>query len=187
METEKRKNAVTDKKLRSKLIIRFACTVTICVILILSFISFGWFTMNRETEVNSLKMSAEDDGFEIATTGEYGIYDKYISNVSDGVNEENVKDESSDPITLVATNGGEIKWKLTADSNIENESGTASKGIQPGSSGKLTFYVITKRSGDFNITFSLDTVLYNVKTDTQTTSETIEVITDDKKRQLQIL
>ena len=66
METEKRKNAVTDKKLRSKLIIRFACTVTICVILILSFISFGWFTMNRETEVNSLKMSAQDDGFEIA-------------------------------------------------------------------------------------------------------------------------
>lgn len=160
LETEKKKNTVSDKKLKSKFIIRFFCTFITLIILILSFISLGWFTMNKETEVNSLKMSAEDDGFEIATKGEAGIYDDLLSNVSDGVNTENVKDESSNPITLVSTNGGEIKWKLTADSNIENNSETTSTGIQPGSKGTLTFYVIAKKSGTLNLNFSLSTILY---------------------------
>ncbi|MGN0538108.1 MAG: hypothetical protein ACI4M3_09050, partial [Acutalibacteraceae bacterium] len=176
MKAEKKKNTVSDKKIKLKLIARFFCTLITLIILILSFISFGWFTEGGPSNINLMTLSAEDDGFEIATVGEEGIYDSYISGVSKG-SEIQVVDENSDHITLISSNGGEIKWKLSDDSNIgnysENNTKDTSKGIQPGSSGKITFYVIAKRNGILNVSFSLSTILYK-----ENTATTIEEITD---------
>lgn len=169
MKAEKNtKNNISDKKIKLKIIIRFFCTVITLIILILSFISFGWFTMSEYTNINSMNLSAEDDGFEIATKGDSGIYDSYISDVSDGIS-ETFKDEDSNDITLISANGGEIKWRVDSDSHIENYAENnptdTSKGVQPGSSGKLTFYVTAKKSGTLNVSFSLNTVLYKENED----------------------
>ncbi|MGN0115423.1 MAG: hypothetical protein ACI396_08845 [Acutalibacteraceae bacterium] len=144
---------------KTKLIVRIICVCITLLLLLISFITLGWFTNNTYTEVNSSDLAAGGGLYELAAAGENGKYDSYL-NAADGV-QISVKDENDNDLTLISTNGGAIKWMMNADDNMENNAETLSNGIQPGSHGKLRFYVVAKQDGTLNITFSLNTVLYN--------------------------
>lgn len=149
-----------DKKKKRKLAVHIFCAAVTLIVLIISIITFGWFTQNNSAAMNSTDLSAASGGFELAAVGENGIYDKYL-NAADGKSISGIIDENSSPISPVATEGGnEIKWMMSDTSNINNNSGSEYKDIEPGSSGILSFYVIPKNDQDLNVKFTLDAVLY---------------------------
>lgn len=170
------------KNLKRRLALRIVCAAATLLILIFSIITLGWFTNSAEDDVNSVSMAAASDGFELAAAGSDGRYDAYID-ADNGTKLENVLTEDSTPIDLVAASGGDvIKWMMNDESNMENRNNGLSAGISPGSHGMLSFYVIPKQSGSLDITFSLETVLYDSNIEELTGGNTNQshIITDSK-------
>ncbi len=152
MEKEKQKTS------RQKLVICLICAAATLILLIFSFVSFGWFTNNRSVDGNMNTLATTNGKFDLAAVGTAGKYDSYIAAPNgDNASVENITEN------LIATSDGkpEIKWVMSDQSNVGNDS--TNEGIQPGSHGKLTFYVISRQNTDLNLIFSLDTVLYSSK------------------------
>lgn len=135
------------------------CTAGALILLLVSAASLGWFTSNKTVEGNSMGLTASDNIFELGAMDRTGYFDSYLS-VNEGYAPTGIKDEAGNPLTLKATGEGkpEIKWQISETDNFGN---LTNEGIQPGSSGRLTFYVIAKKDGDLKLTFNLDTVLYD--------------------------
>ncbi|MGN0655241.1 MAG: hypothetical protein ACI4KR_00465 [Ruminiclostridium sp.] len=148
-----------EHKSGNKLVISMLCTAGALILLLVSAVSLGWFTNNKTVEGNSMGLTASDNVFELGAMDRAGYFDSYLS-VNEGYTTSDIKDEDRNSITLTATGEGkpEIKWRMSENGNFGN---LTDEGIQPGSSGKLTFYVIAKNDGDLKLTFNLDTVLYN--------------------------
>lgn len=144
-----------------KIIIYTVCAAVILIALLISFISFGWFTNSKTTGNGINGMNATGCKFELATAGDGGKYDNYII-ASDGqAPEGEINGLPTDKnVTVTGSGGTEIKWLMNSESNFGNNAGESADGIQPGSFGKLTFYVVAKQSTDLDLTISLDTVLY---------------------------
>lgn len=143
----------------NRLIISMLCTAGALILLLISAASLGWFTNNKTVEGSSMGLTASDNVFELGASDRAGYFDPYL-NVSEGYTPSDLKDINGNSITLTATGEGkpEIKWQISSTDNFGN---LTNEGIQPGSSGKLSFYVIAKRDGDLKLTFNLDTVLYD--------------------------
>lgn len=135
------------------------CTAGALILLLVSAVSLGWFTNNKTVEGSSMGLTASDNVFELGAMDRSGYFDSYL-NVSEGYEPSDIMDEAGNSLTLKATGEGrpEIIWQISETGNFGN---LTSEGIQPGSSGRLTFYVIAKKDGDLKLTFSLDTVLYD--------------------------
>lgn len=151
-----------------KPVVFILCTAGVLILLIIGFFSFGWFINNKTTSGDMAALRSTDTDFELGAVDSSGVFDEYLT-AEDGTQLSDVKTENFfeslfDKISPAATGGGknEIKWLMSSKSNFNNYSGeNAEHGIQPGSSGKLSFYVIAKRDTALDITFSLDTILYN--------------------------
>ena len=141
-----------------KLVVYLLGTAGALVLLALSFTTFGWFTNSPTVSGSMNGVTAVDGVFELAAVGSSGKYDSYF-NADDGINLSDIAEDGAGVIDPTATGSGktEIKWMMSGDSNFGNITGD---GIQPGSSGKLSFYVIAKENTDLDLTFSLDTILY---------------------------
>lgn len=138
---------------RGKIALYMLCAAGALILLIISISSFGWFVTNKTSQSNMTGFRAVDLKFELASKNTVGLYDAYLSS-SDGT-VINAANETG--LTATGAGGSEIRWSMSSDSNFGNLGGD---GIQPGSCGKLTFYVISKQDTDLKLTFSLDTVLY---------------------------
>lgn len=138
---------------RGKIALYMLCAAGALILLIISISSFGWFVTNKTSQGNMTGFRATDLKFELASKNTVGLYDEYLSS-SDGT-VINAANETG--LTATGAGGSEIRWRMSSDSNFGNLGGD---GIQPGSCGKLTFYVIPKQDTDLKLTFSLDTVLY---------------------------
>lgn len=150
-------NKISYKLKKSNLIIRIICAGATFLLLLISFITFGWFMNSNFSETTSVELSSNNEMYELASKGTTGKYDSYLNAINGTeIKVKNIKDEE---LTLISTNGQEIKWMMNSESNIGNDS--FSNGIKPDSFGKLTFYVIAKKSGTLNISFSLETILYD--------------------------
>ena len=153
-----------NKFLQGKIIIYTLCAAGVLILLMICIFSFGWFTNSKSSRGNVNGLRAVDSDFELGAVDSSGKYDEYLT-AEDGRKLIGVNTESLlKTIDPVSTGNGrdEIKWVMSSDSNFNNYSGEDSPdGIQPGSSGRLSFYVIAKRDTDLNITFSLDTILYD--------------------------
>ena len=142
----------------------------VILLLAIGFFSYGWFVSNKIASGDRTALRATEPDFELGAVDSSGVFDEYLAE-EDGTVISDVKTESFlenlfDKISPSATGGGknEIKWLMSSQSNFNNYSGeNAEQGIQPGSSGKLSFYVIAKRDTALDITFSLDTILYNTE------------------------
>lgn len=146
------------------------CTTGVLLLLLIGFFSFGWFMNSKTTSGDKAALKATDTDFELGAVDSSGVFDEYLTaedgTVLSDVRTENFLESLFDRITPSATGGGknEIKWQMSSKSNFNNYSGeNAEQGIQPGSSGKLSFYVIAKRDTALNITFSLDKIIYNTE------------------------
>ena len=140
------------------------CAAAVLIMLMVGFFSFGWFMNNKTTSGDLSLLRSSDTDFELGAFDSSGAFDEYLT-AEDGNLLTGIPTENTLPIISPMSTGGgknEIKWLVNSDSHINNFSGeNAELGIQPGSSGKLSFYVISKRDTALDITFSLDTILYD--------------------------
>lgn len=139
------------------------CTAGVLILLMIIFFSYGWFINNKRVSGDKTTMKASESDFELGSLDSSGAFDTYLA-AEDGTLLDGIKTGSLlDIISPVSTGGGknEIKWLMSSTSNFNNYSDeNTPQGIQPGSSGKLSFYVIAKRDTALDITFTLDTILY---------------------------
>ena len=149
-----------EQKSGNKLVISMLCTAGALILLLVSAASLGWFTSNKTVEGNSMGLTASDNVFELGAMDRAGYFDSYLS-VNEGYTPSDIMDEEGNTLTLLKATGEgkpEIKWQISETDNFGN---LTNEGIQPGSSGKLSFYVISKIDGDLKLTFNIDTVLYD--------------------------
>ena len=129
------------------------------ILLLFSSVSLGWFSSNKTVENKSMGLTATENPFELGAESRAGSFDGYLS-AADGDSLIGVPLYGGGSINLTATGEGkpEVKWLIGDNSHFGNNT---DKGIEPGSSGRLTFYVIPKQNGSLNLRFSLDTILYD--------------------------
>lgn len=121
---------------------------------VLAFACYAWFTNNTRVTGTGVSISVEGSRFELASVGDTAPTDPSIPTewyIAGGDNWS--FGNKSGLITTVSHQT--VLWRVDSDSNLGNLS---DKGIQPGSSGKLKFYVIPKLSGELKLTFRLELV-----------------------------
>lgn len=120
----------------------------------------AWFVNNSRVQAGSATVSAAvDRKFELAAVGTTGIYDDILKSILGGIVQDGdswsfTEDNKNKTGTKTSNGKGDIVWVMSSDQNLKNntENGT----IEPGSSGKLEFYVLPKdTSAKHDFTFTL--------------------------------
>lgn len=145
-------------------------------------ICMAWFVSNSRVNGTLVTVSAKYSGIEIGSVGRAGVHDDddFLKKIKEGItsyfptiNEEH--DTSS---------GGSINWMLNESSNMRNykdgqsfkETGEEYRkdyAMEPGTKGKLDFFIKTYEDGDFSLDFSLDISPFHVESDDNTTQTTV--------------
>lgn len=144
-------------------------------------ICMAWFVSNSRVNGTLVTVSAKYSGIEIGSKGRAGVHDDFLQTIKEGItsfyfptiNEEH--DTSS---------GGSINWMLNRDSNMRNYKDgqsfneTEAKyrkdyAIEPGTKGKLDFFIKTYEDGDFSLDFSFEISPFHVESDDNTTPTTV--------------
>lgn len=128
-------------------IIMFAALVAIIIACI------AWFVSNNKVTISATKVQSAGSEFELAAAAKpnsetsAGVYDKLLD-VREGA-ETNIENQN-----FLATDGSHtsITWAITDDSNMNNNT---KGGIEPGASGKMTFYIISHKEGPLSVTLDL--------------------------------
>lgn len=153
-----------------RIIVRSIGLTVVLVILLLSIQSMGWFTSNTENDVNTFDMEAVCVPFELGTADSKTSYDFTTTNLdyikaNDG-EKKTIADENGSSVNLsITADDTEIKWLINENSNISNIGNEESDGLQPGSRGIISFYLIPKKDGALNVNFNLDLALYDSNED----------------------
>lgn len=154
-----------EKKKRKLLIIKIIPVAVLAFILIA--VSLAWFTIDKALDLDSFGMKSVDSPFELKTVGSA---DTFQVDILDSNDYSKVSDDSN----ITSDENNRIYWLLDDESGMK-------KGINPGSHGKLTFYVVPKQSGEMEIKFKLgitgyvekksgDSISYEKVTDENVTS-----------------
>ena len=153
--------------------------------IMLIFATRSWFTMSRSVEGTDASMTAADLPFDIKTVGYYGYYDDYLPTEYTKLNKTtNAPGATSG--TLTTGSSSSIQWLITADKNTNNYITSSTKedakGIRPGTSGEMKFWIVPKESETINIRFklSIDPYKANYKLDASG-----NIITDENNIPLQ--
>ena len=110
----------------------------------------AWFVSNSKVSISGLNIQAVGSEFELAAAGtrvNNGVHDDLL-NVQPGT------DIKLSDVDYASTDGEHtsITWAITEVSNMNNKTET---GINPGSSGSLTFYIISHKDGKLSVTLNL--------------------------------
>ena len=120
----------------------------------------AWFVNNSRVQAGGATVSAAADRkFELAAVGTTGKYDDILKSilgniVQDGDDWSFTEGSETKKGTKTSNGKGDIVWVMSSNQNLKNntENGT----IEPGSSGKLEFYVLPKdTSAKHDFTFTL--------------------------------
>lgn len=117
----------------------------------------AWFVNNSRVQAGGATVSATADRkFELAAVGTTGVYDNILKSILGDIVQDgdSWKDSKNKTGTKTSNGKGDIVWVMSSDQNLKNntENGT----IEPGSSGKLEFYVLPKdTSAKHDFTFTL--------------------------------
>lgn len=131
-----------EKKKRKLLIIKIIPVAVLAFILIA--VSLAWFTIDKALDL---------DSFELKTVGSANVLKAEILDSND-------YSKVSDGSNITSDENDKIYWLLDEESGMTN-------GINPGSHGKLTFYVVPNQSGEMEIQFKLSiTGMQRIKTKT---------------------
>lgn len=128
-------------------IIMFAALVAIIIACI------AWFVSNNKVTISGTKVQSAGSEFELAAVAKTnsensaGVYDNLLD-VRPGT-EISIGNKK-----FLATDGSHtsITWAITDDSNMNNNT---KGGIEPGASGKMTFYIISQKDGPLSVTLDL--------------------------------
>lgn len=158
------------KQLKKSFVFAFAALVAIIIL------GIAWFVSNNRVSTTTGTVSAKSIPYCIATKE---TTQDENANYQDGLKEKldqfNVGKGSELQIgndTYYVSNGENIRIQVSTDNNLNNNVGNAMKGIEPGTSGKLTFYVIPREEGYKEFSFQMNLIAYK-----ETGSE-IQEITD---------
>ena len=158
---QKARKEIQDLKNQWKIFFRTGFVVLAALIAIIA-ASIAWFVSNNKVDLTGMSIRAAGSEFDLAAyknnaESTNGVYDKLLS-VPTG--EPAINNE------YLATSGNStaISWAITDNSNLRNEK-DESLGIEPGSSGSITFYIIPHKSGALNVSLTLSLTGYNL-TDT---------------------
>lgn len=149
--------------------------IMIAALIAIIIAGIAWFVSNNRVKGSGTKIQAAGSEFDLAAAEtEAGVYD-HLLDVPAGTE-----------VTLggkkySSTDGGpaSIAWAITDASNIKNN--TAS-GIEPGSSGKMTFYIISHKDGPLSVSLGLTITGYKGEESAQT-SASIQPLSDKSEGQ----
>lgn len=132
-------------------------------------ICIAWFVSNNRVSGTSGTVSAKYSGIEIGSEGKAGVHDDLLQGIKRYFPKE--KKEEHD-----TSQGGSINWMLSENSNMKNyKDGESFKdtgaeyrkeyAMEPGTKGKLDFFIKTYEAGDLSLDFSLDISPFHIETD----------------------
>lgn len=138
----------------------------------------AWFVSNNKVTISTTRVQSAGSEFELAAAAKpnsetsAGVYDKLLD-VPQGT-KSSIKNQN-----FLATDGSHtsITWAITDDSNMNNNTEV---GIEPGASGKMTFYIISHKEGALSVTLDLTLTGYTEEETAVTSSNLQEA---DKKAQ----
>lgn len=144
--------------------------------------SIAWFVSNNKVDSTGMNIRAGGSEFDLAASGNAnGFYDKLLS-VPNGAKHKNKINNNEYSVTSGSHTA--ISWAITDDSNLRNEK-DKSLGIEPGSSGSITFYIIPHKNGTLNVSLTLSLTGYTLKNNA--TDLKPEFLTDIKADAQQLL
>ena len=135
-------------------------------------ICMAWFVSNSRVNGTLVTVSAKYSGIEIGSVGRAGVHDDFLKKIKEEIASYfPTSDKAYD-----TSSGGSINWMLNGNSNMKNyEDGKIFKyteakyrkdyAIEPGTKGKLDFFIKTYEDGDFSLDFSLDISPFHVESD----------------------
>ena len=137
----------------------------------------AWFVSNNKVTISTTRVQSAGSEFELAAASKpnsetsAGVYD--MLDVPQGT-KSSIKNQN-----FLATDGSHtsITWAITDDSNMNNNTEV---GIEPGASGKMTFYIISHKEGSLSVTLDLTLTGYTEEETAVTSSNLQEA---DKKAQ----
>ena len=140
----------------------------------------AWFVSNNKVTISTTRVQSAGSEFELAAASKpnsetsAGVYDKLLD-VQKGT------EISIESQNFLATDGSHtsITWAITDDSNMNNNT---KGGIEPGASGKMTFYIISHKEGPLSVTLDLTLTGYTGE-ETAATSSNLKKA-DTKAQQL---
>ena len=124
-------------------------------------ICIAWFVSNNRVNGTTGTISTKDSGIEIGSEGKAGVHDDLLQKVNQV---------------------GSINWMLNENSNMNNykdgesleDTGAEHRkeyAMEPGTKGKLDFFIKTHEAGDLSLNFSLDISPFSIGTDDPVTVE----------------
>lgn len=133
-------------------------------------ICMAWFVSNSRVKGTLVTVSAKYSGIEIGSEGRAGVHDDFLEIIKKGITRyfpENKEEHDT-------SSGGSIKWMLNESSNMKNykdgqrfnETGAKYRkdyAIEPGTKGKLDFFIKTYEDGDFSLDFSFEISPFHVE------------------------
>lgn len=141
----------------------------------------AWFVSNNEVDSTGMNIRAAGSEFDLAASiknaeSTNGIYDNLLS-VPNG--------EKNKEYSVTSGSHTAISWAITDDSNLRNEK-DKSLGIEPGSSGSITFYIIPHKNGALNVSLTLSLTGYTLKNNvTELKPEFLTEIKEDAQQLLE--
>ena len=165
--------------------------IVVAAFIVMIVASIAWFVSNTRVAATGAAILPADMPFDLAAAGtesnasaDRGMYDELLT-VSPGASRE------IDGKKYWSTDGSHtsICWAVTPESNMNNtgEDGKPT-GIEPGSYGKMTFYIIPNKNGPLKVTLDLVLTGYQIaddkKNEENVTQNDLTEVTDPSLQQL---
>lgn len=140
----------------------------------------AWFVSNNRVNGTTGTISAKYSGIEIGSEGKAGVHDDLLLKVKNGITRFFPKNKEEHD----TSQGGSINWMLNENSNMNNykdgqsleNTGAEDRkeyAMEPGTKGKLDFFIKTNEAGDLSLNFSLDISPFSILTNDQV-NDTVE-------------
>lgn len=145
---EKAQEQIQDLKDQWKTFFRTGPIVIAAAIVMIA-VSIAWFVSNTKVDATGVQIRAAGSEFDLAAEAKTdvesatGAYDNLLD-VSPGAT-ISIEDKK---FGYTGEGKTSISWAITDDSNMQNNKDL---GIEPGSSGKLTFYIISHKDGPLSV------------------------------------
>lgn len=165
--------------------------IVVAAVIVMIVASIAWFVSNTRVAATGAAIRPADMPFDLAAAGtesnasaDRGRYDELLT-VSPGASRE-IEEKK-----YWSTDGSHtsICWAVTPESNMNNtgEDGKPT-GIEPGSYGKMTFYIIPNKDGPLKVTLDLVLTGYQIadgkKNEENVTKNDLTEVTDPSLQQL---
>lgn len=136
-------------------------------------ICIAWFVSNNRVSGTSGTVSAKYSGIEIGSEGKAGVHDDLLQGIKNGITSYSPEEKEEHD----TSQGGSINWMLSENSNMKNykdgDSFNETTGaeyrkeyaMEPGTKGKLDFFIKPYEAGYLSLDFSLDISPFHIEPD----------------------